>query len=156
MLILGFAIGHKLSKSAMSDLLTLINFHLPPGASIPSSMFLLNKMLGPDYTLAKKIPFCEKCQCIIENSDNCIKCGQVNVHKAIKDGNYFVSFDIGSVLKSLLEREAISNSIIKTFVKRANNPDASNVISDIVDGADYKKLKLKKYDLLKYGWCLNF
>ncbi|OXA39597.1 hypothetical protein Fcan01_25684 [Folsomia candida] len=152
MLILGFAIGHKLSKSAMSDLLTLINFHLPPGASIPSSMFLLNKMLGPDYTLAKKIPFCEKCQCIIENSDNCIKCGQVNVHKAIKDGNYFVSFDIGSVLKSLLEREAISNSIIKTFVKRANNPDASNVISDIVDGADYKKLKLKKYDLT---CCLN-
>ncbi|OXA47476.1 hypothetical protein Fcan01_17794 [Folsomia candida] len=155
MLILGFAIRHKLSKSAMSDLLTLINFHLPPGASIPSSMFLLNKMLGPDYTLAKKIPFCEKCQCIIENSDNCIKCGQVNVHKAIKDGNYFVSFDIGSVLKSLLEREAISNSIIKTFVKRANNPDASNVISDIVDGADYKKLKLKKKHTILGGLWLG-
>ncbi|OXA47897.1 hypothetical protein Fcan01_17480 [Folsomia candida] len=152
MLVIGFAIRHKLSKSAMTDLLTLINFHLPTGVSIPSLMFLLNKMLGPDYTLAKKIPFCEKCQCIIENSNNCIKCGQVNMHKAIKDGNYFVSFDIGSVLKSLLEKEAISKSIIKNFVKRANNLNASNVISDIIDGSDYKKLKLKKYDLT---CCLN-
>ncbi|OXA37140.1 Acetyl-CoA carboxylase 2 [Folsomia candida] len=55
LLIFAFAIRHKLTKSAMNDLLSLINFHLPFGATIPSSTYLLDKSIGLDLVLQLKI-----------------------------------------------------------------------------------------------------
>ncbi|OXA41144.1 hypothetical protein Fcan01_24097 [Folsomia candida] len=151
LLIYSFAIRHKIDKSTMSDLLTLINFHLPNGALIPSSVFLLNKSLGPDYNSAKKIPYCSQCQLIIDEVEGkCLKCEEkVSSSGAIKCGSYFISFDIGSIMKSLLQQQLILDSLDKTFKSRDS---AADTLRDIKDGLAYKNLRLQKYDL---SCCVN-
>jgi len=40
-LLYGYALRHKLSKVALSELLTLVNFITPEGISVPGSQYLL-------------------------------------------------------------------------------------------------------------------
>ncbi|OXA43283.1 hypothetical protein Fcan01_21926 [Folsomia candida] len=148
LLIFGYAFRHKISKSALSDLLTLINFHLPQGETIPSSVYLLSKKLNPCYDQAKKIPFCSNCQNILETNGSCASC-QESGRNATKDGNFFVSFDIATIMKQLLERKNIAQCLKKNFAKRQFN---NNESSGIMDGEAYKKLKLSKFDIT---CCIN-
>lgn len=61
-MIIGFTLRHQLSKSATMDLLTLLNFHLPPGSTVPTSSYLLEKSLGIDLNLTEKHYLCENCE----------------------------------------------------------------------------------------------
>lgn len=128
--------------------MTLINFHLPQGETIPSSVYLLSKKLNPCYDQAKKIPFCSNCQNILETNGSCASC-QESGRNATKDGNFFVSFDIATIMKQLLERKNIAQCLKKNFAKRQFN---NNESSGIMDGEAYKKLKLSKFDIT---CCIN-
>lgn len=76
----------------MNDLLSLINFHLPFGATIPSSTYLLDKSIGLDFGSATKNIDREQCESLVEgNSEQCKSCQTVlEPNQLVKNGRFFV------------------------------------------------------------------
>lgn len=141
-LIYSFLLRHKLSKAAVADLLLLLNFHLPASVSIPSSAFLLEKAIEPDFSVATRCTFCPKCEVVVEN-EKCGNCGD-NANSGISKENFFVLFNMESSLCQLLRMDHVKEDLQTSFQNRKKE---NGVLEDIVDGECYKKLQLGSYDL---------
>ncbi|OXA39279.1 hypothetical protein Fcan01_25885 [Folsomia candida] len=145
LMVYGFASRHQLSKSALSDLLTLLNFHLPKGDSMPTSPYLAEKLLGVDIGAIKKIFYCEKCSAVLM-SGACQTCGdKFNVQPFVKDGKYFLSFDVKQTIESTLQHTDIKQALYRSLIERGNRNETQ--IRDIMDGSSYKKLGLANFDI---------
>lgn len=151
---MGFVIRHKLSNSAATDLLSLINFHVPKRSQVPISMFLLEKSLGLSFKTAKKHYVCEDCSCrLVEtsNSFECEKCcREYTSTYLLKLERYFFTFDIRSSLHSLLQETLVKLSLQKSLEKRSQSNQSG--ITDIMDGSAYRNLQLSGSDIT---CCMN-
>jgi hypothetical protein len=147
-LIYGYSLRHKLSKIALSELLGLINSHVLKGASVPASLYKLEKQLEPDFSQVIKSIFCKTCESQVETSDNeCKKCNTVvNGTELLRLGKFYLQFDIHHVLKTLLEIPEVANNLVNNLRTRVD-ANCTGIVGDIVDGQCYKKLKLKSHDI---------
>ncbi|OXA56421.1 hypothetical protein Fcan01_09176 [Folsomia candida] len=147
LLILGYSIRHKITKTALSDLLNLINFHVPHGVTIPTSTYLFDKEVGGDYSRIQKVAYCKDCKVEIKEDDS--KCGKCQVpttfSTCLTRGNFFVSFDIKKSLQGLLQIQAIQKSLAENLTRRQMG--AVSEIRDIIDGDMYHGLGLKDNDI---------
>ncbi|OXA49484.1 hypothetical protein Fcan01_16016 [Folsomia candida] len=152
LLILGYSIRHKVSKAALSDILNLINFHLPHGVSIPTSTYLFDKEIGGDYSRIQKVAYCKDCKVEIKEDDS--KCGKCQVpttfSTCLTRGNFFVSFDINKSLQDLLQIQTIQKSLAENLTRRQIG--AVSEIRDIMNGDMYHRLGLKDNDI---SCCIN-
>lgn len=145
-MIMGLRVRHKLSKTLLGDILNLVNFHLPVGVSVPTSVYLLEKSLGINYTDTSKIPYCRKCEHLIqENESECSNCEEKQTRAtAIQEGHFFMSFNIQQMLNNVLQQLNVQESLLRNLSKRSNIP--ANSYSSIMDGVMYKRLNLSKMD----------
>lgn len=147
-LIYSFILRHKLSKSAISDLLILINLHLPNAVSIPETPFLLEKAIQPDFGLATRCFYCPNCDTLTEiDKSFCETCAKPVCHKdSLKAGNFFILFNLKSALSKLMELDDIRVDLLRAFKKR-QVIRKENKYEDITDGRCYKQLQLGYFDV---------
>ncbi|OXA37348.1 hypothetical protein Fcan01_27909 [Folsomia candida] len=137
-MVYGFANRHKLSKSALSDLLTLLNFHLPKGDSMATSPYLAEKLLGIDIGAIKKICYCERCSSVLI-SETCQACGdKFDIRQLVKGGKYFLSLGVKQTIESTLQHEEIKRALYGSLIERRTRSETQ--LKDIMDGSSYKKL----------------
>lgn len=147
-MIYAFALRHHLSQVAIGHLLNLINFHLPKGASVPATKYLLEKNLQPDFTQVFKCFYCQKCDKPVDTDrmDVCDSCNAaVNRSDLLRGGNFFVVFDITNTLLNVLKIPTVADNLIKNLDNRGRRD--SRVMCDIMDGSSYKELNLDTNDI---------
>lgn len=139
---------HKLPKSAIADLLLLVNFHLPTDVNIPVSAFLLEKAIEPDFSLATKCFYCPSCEFSVEtDTDVCQNCSSLISHKdLLKSGNFFILFNLQSSFLKVLAMPGVKEGILKVVTKRYEMKE-TDFVEDITDGRCYKQLRYDRYDL---------
>jgi hypothetical protein len=149
LLLYSLALRDKMSKSTLARVLAVINAHLPKGASIPSSIYQLEKQLEPDFSHVKKTVFCRVCEGQVDDNE-CIGChSEMNEKELLKTGKFYLEFDIRQTLRSLLEIPEIGDKLLATMNNRSEDRDS---ITDIIDGECYKQLGLREHD---FTCCVN-
>ncbi len=152
-MIFAFALRHSLSKCAVTDLLTLINLHLPKGSPVPATTYMLEKVLQPDLTQAVKCYYCQECEQPIETDgmDVCANCNAaVKTSDLMRSGKFFMTFDIEKRLQNLLKISTVSANLMHNLKNRGNRD--SRALCDIMDGQSYKELNL---DVNDFTCCIN-
>jgi hypothetical protein len=150
-LIYSYVQRFKQSNASLKFLLKILNLHLPKGASVPRSKYLLEKELEPDFTGVKKRTYCPACEESVSNEQlECPNCNSaINPKKQIALGMYYLQFDVRQSLRELLEIDEIGEKLLNAFERR-NEP--RNDYTDIMDGECYKQLPLGPVD---FTCCIN-
>lgn len=140
-MILMYFMRHNLTFVALEDVIKLINNILKLEA-LPTSKYKFFKLFSGRYN-PKNVFFCKLCSNEIEipaDSDNpfviCEICQTSNKCSSSTSDDYFVTLAIEDQLK-----EIVCNKL-QHFVRRPSNSlAATTIITDIIDGAIYKKLQ---------------
>ena len=106
-----YALRHKMSYSALSDLLSLITLHIPSESHTQhlQSLYFLKKAFASqserngheDSDLVTVHEYCPTCMALWKNGLERI-CRICGTQRRKKTNNYFLELDIGAQLKSLL------------------------------------------------------
>lgn len=144
-LLYSYAQRFKVPQVQLSYLLKLLQTHTGKGAKLPSSKYLLEKHLEPDFSHVKKCLYCDTCEVTVNQSDTeCPNCeSEINGKNLLRSGKYYLQFDVRHSLRELLEIDEIGSKLLQSFQRRH---DTRNTLSDITDGACYKSLELGCYD----------
>ncbi|XP_053398883.1 uncharacterized protein LOC123556697 [Mercenaria mercenaria] len=131
-----FATRHNLSDTALSDLLQLLQLHLPGNNIGETSGRKLKESCGFNKSYLKYHMYCDKCKKLFDTeTDNCITPGCDGIRKDVQCKNYFVTSKICFQLQEILEREGVWRSI-----EEFRNHESEH-ICDITSGNEYRKLK---------------
>lgn len=112
--IMAYALRHSLSKTALQDLLKLINIHLPE-SNLPDTIYTFSKNFGNCSNDINFHIYCKECTSYLglEDEHTCSLCKiDVTKQEAIKDGNYFVCMSLTGQLKDLMERPSLSQNFL--------------------------------------------
>lgn len=136
-MIMAFVIRHGLTGSAVQDLLTLLNEHLP-FPSVPPSNYLLRKYCMPNIGENDIVyhGYCSKCAAYLGVGEElaCTNCETItSKSNVIKNGDFFVSLSIKSQLRNLLEMPSVYSMIRQPI----NYEDGT--LEDIRDGKLYRE-----------------
>ncbi|CAG7731346.1 unnamed protein product, partial [Allacma fusca] len=141
-LILAFIHRYSLSKRAAESLQHLINFHVPVGINLQTSSYKIGNYLPKVNDFSSRHYYCSVCCCYLKSETEltCESCKD----KPLADlthHNFFLTFNLRSSLKLVLQ----SSEVQKHFRKSSKNSPhiLTENISDITDGENYKKLKIK-------------
>ncbi|CAG7718580.1 unnamed protein product [Allacma fusca] len=143
-LVFAFILKHRLSNTAVQDLLDLLRFFVP-GTDFPSSKYLLQKRLHIDYEVKQYIYYCSKCNTLLqEDSRLCSSCDFQN----LDSGNCFVLFDLKTIFEDILKQKDVASNVWKNMQARAEKAsEESTYFENIYDGKMYKRLTLGEHDL---------
>ena len=110
--IMKYALRHKMSYSALSDLLSLITLHIPSESHTQhlQSLYFLKKAFTSqserngheDSDLVTVHEYCPTCMALWKNDAERI-CRICGTQRRKKTNNYFLALDIGAQLKSLFK-----------------------------------------------------
>ena len=133
-----FSSYHSLSDRGFRHLIQLMGLHLPEENLMETNIDTLKNMCGFDSDFLKHHMFCAVCKKLFtEDVENCRTPGCIG-KKDKTNMNYFVTDSMQVQLKEIVERDGVWRAI----QDYANQRSAQHTtISDIVDGAEYKKLK---------------
>lgn len=140
-MILMYFMRHNLTFAALEDVIKLINNILKLDA-LPASKYKFFKLFSGRYK-PTNVFFCKLCSNEIEvssaDSDNafviCEICQTSNTCSSTASDNYFVTLPIEDQLKEIVRNK------LQHFVRPTSNSLSTTTISDITDGAIYKKLQ---------------
>ena len=135
LLIMTFAIVNKLSRSALKDLLCLIDLHCPVPYQLISSLYKFKQYFKALKNPPKKHHYCS--QCLLSISPDCVKCPNVLCNKEFTDSTrkFFIEVPIVDQLKALFRRKGFYQDSQHRFDRKD-----TNTLGDIYDGSIYKKL----------------
>ena len=152
LLIMTFAVTHKLSGEALKDLLTLINMHCLIPNPLIQSLYKFKKYFNMLQHPIKKHYYCPNC-CISIDSE-CTECPNFSCKETISPNtkSFFIEIPIIDQLKVLFSRKGFYNSLNHRFVRTKKNGDK---IEDIYDGAIYQK-QLKSEGFLSQRNNISF
>jgi len=155
-LIFAFAMRHSLTKAGTTELLKMLKLLLPEEANVPATKYLLEKALNVDVkSSVTKCVYCEKCHASIKTQgDVCERCNSpIDESQLIKDGQFFLMFDVQRSLEKILELKEVSTNLMTNLlvrIEKRDQPGYTSTIryySDIVDGDCYRKLTLGQNDI---------
>nr|XP_042895060.1 uncharacterized protein LOC122268791 [Parasteatoda tepidariorum] len=151
LMIMVYAMKHKLSWTAVEDLLKLFNTIF--GQSVlPETKHSFNKIFGTADSMSFHF-YCNDCnnylgkfegQLTKEFNDPMVcpnvLCKKVHSGKTLKEGNFFATLSIRKQIAALLNMDAIRDSL-STSLEQINDNlyDMPNSVSDLTDGELYKK-----------------
>ena len=102
--LLRFSIRHGLSKKALSELIQLVNLHLPHSSQSVRSVYKLNKLFTDtfDDVQTKSYNYCSSCHALLD-ADKCSNtlCDEAPVCK-------FIMFPLATQLKRRLEGNSVT------------------------------------------------
>ena len=141
MLIMSFSTRHKLSGSALSDLLTLIALHCikPVATNALRSIFHFKKYFQGLKTPLVSHRYCANCLTYIENNED-KNCSNTFCNKDLtlpKGTGYFIEIPIVNQLKSFFAKKGFFKDLQYRFDRKKKSETA---IEDIYDGRTYKRL----------------
>jgi len=145
----------SMTRESTKLLLNVIQVLLPDEAQVPTSQYLLEKSINVDMTSVKKCFFCKNCESpVVTEGDVCDTCGaRIDESDMIKQGKYFLMYDVKKKLQRLLEIKEVSDDLVNNIVIRHQKRQHSNYAcdappfyTDIVDGNLYRKLPLEVND----------
>lgn len=141
-MILIYFMRHNLTLVGLEDLLKLVNCIVGEN-SLFTSKYKFFKLFSKSYK-PKNMFFCKHCYSDLEIDQNmyeenarsmeCTNCKTINHISSTTDNNYFVTYQLESLLK-----EVISQNINDLVDNEEHNNDT---ISDITDGNLYKETKV--------------
>ena len=129
LLIMTFALKHKLSGLAIRDLLSLIDIHCLVPNPLLKSLFKFKQYFHSLKNPLKKHHFCSKCS--ISLKQDSVECPNVACKKNIDHQStpFFIELSIIDQLKALFNRQGFYNDLAHRF-----NRHQSDNIKDIYDG----------------------
>ena len=136
LLIMTLAIVNKLSRSALKDLLSLIDLHCPVPYRLISSLYKFKQYFKALKHPPKKHYYCT--QCSLSVTPDCIKCPNVLCNKeftADSSKQFFAEIPITDQLKTFFCRKGFYQDLQHHFDRKN-----TNTLRDIYDGSVYKKL----------------
>ncbi|XP_057211909.1 uncharacterized protein LOC130567659 isoform X2 [Triplophysa rosa] len=138
--ILCYALRHTTTKSALSDLLDLINLHCPEGTNgVPSSLYKFLKTF--DCNSFEIMCICPKCHHYLGNEvpDCCASCGSElgDMNSLVKSGNIFLKVSIRKQLEEKMLDTTFRAALDYKWTRGKSSPDS---VQDIFDGAMYKSV----------------
>ena len=105
--IMKYAMRHKTTYSALTDLLGLVSLHLPNNSDKEHlrSLYFLKKAFSSSHERNDKAPiniieYCPICEVPYGDAVNCTICQRA---KAKRDKNYFLKLDIGEQLQDMFK-----------------------------------------------------
>ena len=149
-LIIAFKIRHGLNNTVINDLLQLLHLLLPVPSSLPRTYYLFKKYFS--YT-APVYHFCclnQSCKSLIVPPANvCHICDHPFSEKECLDkGSFFLTLDLASQLKSVLETKGVGDKVVDTSVER-------NTVCDIWNGSFYREFNILNAGLKKLTLTWN-
>ena len=136
LLILAFALSHKLTQEALTDLLSLINEIIIKPHSLPLSSYLFYKYLNIKVSTVTRHHYCANCEQPLEQKlpDTCPNdCCE---HAFNQEPPYFLELSLEDQLKTLFERPSFYEHLQHRFKRSKAKKDN---IEDIYDGKIYKE-----------------
>ncbi|XP_044003651.1 uncharacterized protein LOC122849115 isoform X2 [Aphidius gifuensis] len=135
----------KFTKSTLNCFIKLIQKLLPDCNQMPKTIYKLFeyiKQKAPPETLIKHY-YCEQCRKYKETENRALICSACEKTERTK---FFYELDISNQIKYLFEHRNLSSKLIPF-----NDPQNENIISDIRDGSEYKRVNSRPdrnlYDL---------
>ena len=116
-LIMKYAMKHKLSREALADLLQIVKLHCPSPNNIPSSLFHFKKQFKDFQYPIKYHYFCNAC--LSEVPKNVEFCTNQDCSYSFTEAyslSSFIELPVGLQLKSILERKWAYCSIMVSMV----------------------------------------
>ena len=138
LLIMTFALKHKLSGVAIRDLLSLIDIHCLVPNPLLKSLFKFKQYFQSLKNPLKKHHFCSKCSISLkEDSVECpnVACKEKFDHQSTP---FFIELSIIDQLKALFNRQGFYSDLAHRF-----NRHQTDNIEDIYDGVKYKQYMKK-------------
>ena len=138
LLIMTFALKHKLSGVAIRDLLSLIDIHCLEPNPLLKSLFKFKQYFQLLKNPLKKHHFCSKCSISLkEDSVECpnVACKEKFDHQSTP---FFIELSIIDQLKALFNRQGFYSDLAHRF-----NRHQTDNIEDIYDGVKYKQYMKK-------------
>lgn len=134
-----FGLTYCLPFAAMADLLKMINYFFG-NRILPETKYFIDKLFNPKdgMTMHALCPNCKKYVKKFDEKEKTVKCRRCQLQINVKDPTYrdfFVTFNIRSQVKSLIEKHEEYYNMIMTM------PRNGGFLQDIYDGSQYKKLK---------------
>ena len=135
LLIMMFAIVNKLSRSALKDLLSLIDLHCPIPYRLISSLYKFKQYFKALKHPPKKHYYCPHCSLSV--TPDCVKCPNVLCNKEYTDSSkkFFAEIPIVDQLKTFFCRKGLYQDLQHHFDHKN-----TNTLGDIYDLSIYKKL----------------
>ena len=161
LLILSFVMKHCLSAVAVSHLLELLNVLI--GTHIFKSFKSILKQIFSNDVIQLSFHFyCLYCFAFVQSytgvSDenmSCPHCKKTCIVSDLSQGNFFVTANLCSQVKSLFQRKDINKHL---FYRDNRSKIGENAIEDIYDGAMYKKMMEEGQPLSNknnFSYCFN-
>ena len=135
LLIMTFAVTHKLSGEALKDLLTLIDMHCLIPHALIQSLYKFKKYFDMLKHPINKHHYCPSCCMPIDTQ--CSNCPNASCEKtfASNDKPFFIEIPIADQLKVLFNRKGFYSDLRHRFERQKGNVSS---IEDIYDGARYQ------------------
>ena len=134
-----YASKYNISTIQFQDLMLLLNLHLPENNLLELDVQKIKEMCGYTSDIKTIHEYCSKCGAlkVDKNAEVCrtANCGNM-FDDAKSTASFFVSGNIGSQLKNILETEKNWDK-----VQECHNRNRSDFITDITDGHEYRKLQ---------------
>jgi len=150
-LLMAFHFRHQLSKTAHSDLLSLLLVMVPN--CLPMSKYFLNKYFFPDKAVMESHLYCSKCTDYIGVKTDVIICRYCNTKldckQLKKDGCMFMYSPITLQLQNLLETTDLWQIIQNNLSNKC-----SEQLSEIYTGSVYNSKNIA--DFIGERGCKNF
>ena len=141
-MILSFAVRHCLSSAAIVNLLELVNA-LAGKVVFGATKAVLKKLFAKEVLSLTYHFYCSFCysyvnsfQVLTADHESCSNCNRDCSVKDLSQGNFFITSDLTSEMRTLLENENISKHL---SYKRTREQNPSH-INDIYDGTVYQEL----------------
>lgn len=142
-----FSTKNHLSRTAFQQLLKLIDIHLPEKNLCETSVNKIKEKVGFHGSYFQCHEYCDTCGALYPNDKLIHQCTTprcTGMRCDTKDGksNYFVSGDMRTQLKEILENEENWNEVTSSLQRTKKDE-----IYDILDGRKYQELKSKCKDM---------
>jgi hypothetical protein len=150
-LLYAFAMKNSLTKQGINELLNVVRLHVSQDAKVATTQYRLEKSINVDMSSVKKCFYCKNCQDpVVTEGDSCEKCNtKIEESELIKEGKYFLMFDIKRKLQSLLKLKEVSDELVEKLATRHKKRQlpgyaskAPRFYTDIMDGDCYRQLPL--------------
>lgn len=136
-----YASKYNISRQQFKDLIFMINLHLPENNLCELNIKKIKQQCGYSSDKTMVHEYCSKCGALKEEDDIQIcwtaNCGN-RFDNAKSNGSFFVSANIKFQMKNILERESNWEKI-----QECHSRVRTDIITDITDGHEYRKLRKK-------------
>jgi len=147
MIIYAYYLRNRLTQTALSQLLTVMNIHMPLDSILPKSKYLLKKGLQvKDIKSVKRHYFCPKCQRDIQiNARQCqnkLCKTQLKFTRLKRKGYFYLHRNVRECLQTTMEMPTVAQDLLQRINLRNSQSKEVNheSLTDIMDGKAYQKL----------------